>query len=196
MDDLHWTSVLKLAATTGIITTILTLSVSWLRDWWRDKNRKNTEATYLALRLAVILEEFVAKCVYRLWHDEADVREGREPGYKLPTLASYPPDSPDWKSFHERNQKLAGQVLSFPNEITSAEMSCQFQGMREGNPFASADETVVAGVNAWTLAQTLRTNYGLDAITIAGVDSLRAEFKKVQERAEFNTAFDSLSRAT
>ena|ERR1700722_11268824 len=112
MGDLNWTSVLKLGATTGVFTTILTLGVGWLRDWWRDKSRNKTEATYLALRLAVILENFVSGCVYRVWHDNVDMKEGGELDYNLPTLESYPPDSPDWKSFHARNKKLAGQVLS------------------------------------------------------------------------------------
>jgi hypothetical protein len=68
-------------------------------------------------------------------------------------------------------------------------MLCEFQKMREGNPFASADETIVAGVNAWKLAQSLREAYGLAAITIAHVDRLEAEYKKLQERTEFNAAF-------
>jgi hypothetical protein len=195
MDDLHWTSVLKLAATTGIFTTILTLGVSWLRDWWRDKSRKKTEATYLALRLAVILEQFVGQCAYRAWHDEVDLREGRELGYKLPTLTCYPPDAADWKSFYERNSKLAGQVLSFPNEIASAEILSQFQGTREGNYFASANEVIVAGVKAWRLAQALRKNYDLDAIVIPHVDSLEAAHKKLQKRDEYATAFDDYAKA-
>jgi hypothetical protein len=53
------------------------------------KSRKKTEATYLALRLAVILEQFVGQCAYRSWHDEVDLSEGRELGHKLPTLACY-----------------------------------------------------------------------------------------------------------
>ncbi len=194
--DISGADILKMAATTGIFTTLLNQGVGWLRETWTNRSRKKSEAMYLALRLAVILEQFVGKCVYRTWHDEGDVKEGRELDYHLPTLACYPPDSPDWKSFHERNQKLAGQVLSFPNEITSAEMLCQFQKMREGNHFASADETIVAGVKAWRLSQSLRKNYGLEAITIAHVDSLEAEHKKLQERAEFNTAFAFYAETT
>jgi hypothetical protein len=189
MGDLNWTSVLKLAATTGVFTTVLTLGVGWLRDWWRERSRNRAEAKYLALRLAVILEKFVSGCVFRMWHDKADMKEGRDLGYDLPPLESYPPDSPDWKSFHARNPKLASQVLSFPNEITSAELACEFTGMREGFPFASADETIVAGIKAWRLAQALRKNYGLDAVTL-NVYSLEEAHEKLEERTEFNTAFD------
>jgi hypothetical protein len=134
--------------------------------------------------------------VYRVWHDNVDMKEGRDLDYNLPTLESYPPGSPDWKSFHARDPKLAGQVLSFPNEIISAELSCEFTGIREGNQFASADETIVAGVKAWRLAQDLRKNYSLNPITIAHVDGLETEYKKLQERTKFNTAFALYATAT
>ena len=68
--------------------------------------------------------------------------------------------------------------------------------MREGNQFASADETIVAGVKAWRLAQDLRKSYGLNAITITHVDSLETEHKKLQEHTEFSTAFALYAKAT
>ncbi len=163
--------------------TVINVFLGWLHAWWTNKSRKNSEATYLAMRLAVILEEFVVKCVYKSWHDEAGLNQGFvELDYGLPPLSSYPQDS-DWKSL---NLKLAGRVLSFQNEITAAAASCQFQGMCEGNKIASADETIVAGVNAWKLAQSLRKRYNLDAITIAHVDFLEDAHGKIeQHRKEF-----------
>lgn len=56
--------------------------------------------------------------------------------------------------------------------------------MRENNKVASADETVVAGVNAWRLAQALRKKYRLDAITIEHINSLLEEHNKIQQRRE------------
>jgi hypothetical protein len=88
MGDLNWMSVLKLGATTGVFTTILTLGAGWLRDWRRDKSKDKTEVTYLALRLAVILENFVSKCVYRVWHDNVEVKEGRDLDDSLANLES------------------------------------------------------------------------------------------------------------
>jgi len=80
------------------------------------------------------------------------------------------------------NAKLAGQILSFPNEITSARMACEFQGMREGNKIASAQKTVVAGIKAWRLAQDLRKKYDLGAVIIEHVDFLELEHKKIQQQ--------------
>ena len=54
---------------------------------------------------------------------KVDFTEGaHELDYNLPTLACYPQDL-DWKSL---DPNLAGQILSFPNEITSARMLRQF----------------------------------------------------------------------
>ena len=116
-------------------------------------------------------------------HDHADLTDGNiELSFSLPVLAPYPQDS-DWKSL---DPKLAGQVLSFPNEITSAGLACQFAGMREGNKVASAAETIFAGVKAWGLAQALRKKYHLDAMPIENVEWLEREQKKIlQERKEY-----------
>jgi hypothetical protein len=54
---------LSLVVTTGILTTLLTLTEGWLREVWRDKSREKSEATYLAMRIAVILEGFVIGCL-------------------------------------------------------------------------------------------------------------------------------------
>ncbi len=162
----------------AFVGSVINLSLGWLRDWWTNKKRKKSEAAYLAMRLAVILEEFVVKCVYKSWHDEAALSQGFiELDYSLPPLSSYPQDS-DWKSL---DPKLAGRVLSFQNEIKDAAASCQFQGMCEGNKIASADETIVAGVNAWKLAQSLRKKCNLDAVTIAHVDCLEVAHGKIEQ---------------
>jgi hypothetical protein len=180
----EWVTIISaLSALSAIISSVITLLLGWLREWRANKSQKESEAAYLAMRLAVILEEFVVKCVYRSWHDEAVLNRGfAELDYCLPPLSSYPKDS-DWKSL---DLKLAGQVLSFQNEITAAAASCEFQGMCEGNKMASANETIVAGVNAWKLAQSLRKKYNLDAITIAHFDSLEIAHGKIeQHRKEF-----------
>lgn len=177
--DLTWVNVLKVAATTGVLTTLLNQGVGLLREWWINKNRKKSEATYLAMRLAVILEEFAVKCAYTMQHGEADYKEGAvEFSYNLPTLAPYPQES-DWKSL---DHKLAAQIMSFPNEISAAEMSCEFQRRHEGYLFGSSDETIVAGAKACRLAQSLRKKYSLDINPIADMPFLESKNKKIQER--------------
>ncbi|CAN2534616.1 hypothetical+protein [Methylocapsa aurea] len=166
--------------------SIIKLILGWLRESWTNKRRTKSEATYLALRLAVILEEFVGKCVYRGLHDQANLTEGRiELDFNLPTLTCYPLDSQDWKSFHNHSSKLADQILSFQNYVASAGMSCHFQGMHEGNRIASADETIIAGIKAWNIAQELRKSYGLDTIIIDHIDLLHCANKKIQQEQKY-----------
>jgi hypothetical protein len=160
---------------TALVQPLITL--------YRDRRKKKSQASYTAVRLAVILEEFVVKCIFRAWHDQADLAEGAHKlSCDLPALASYPQDL-NWKSLDSR---LAGQALAFPNEIASASMSCQFQGLREGNSVASLTETIIAGVSAWMLAQALRKKYSLDKVTIRHVEFLQEEHEKIQQqRAAF-----------
>jgi hypothetical protein len=181
--DITWMNVLKLAAPTGLITAVLTQVADVLRELWTKRNREKSEATYLAIRLAIILERFVVECIHRAWYDDSEIAEGcLQLDYDLPKLASFPEDASDWKSFHDRDPELAGKVLSFPNEVMAAEMSCRFEGEREGNRFASANETIVAGMNAWTLAQALRKKFQLDVTPIKHVDFLEAGYKKIQQQ--------------
>lgn len=169
-----WAPISKTVVGAGVGTAVVQGAISL----YRDRRDKRLQAAYIAMRVAVILEEFVVKCVHRAWHDQADLNEGAiELSYELPTLSQYPQES-DWKSL---DPKLAGRALSFPNELTSANMSCQFQGTREGNKTASATETVDAGVRAWVLAQDLRRKYRLDAVTIDHVDLLEAEQKRLEQ---------------
>ncbi|WP_158810159.1 hypothetical protein [Beijerinckia sp. L45] len=185
MSAVDWTT----AAVTGLLTTILNQGVGWFRDWYQQKKLKETQAVYLALQLCVVLDNFVNSCIYRHWHDKEDLKDARHLDYKLPVLSAYPIDASDWKSFYQSAPKLAAHVMAFPNEIMSAESSCQFQGMREGNPFASADETIVAGMRAWELAQDIRKHFGLEAVILPQLDSLASEYKTLQDRIDFNRAF-------
>jgi hypothetical protein len=88
--NLTLTNVLTLAATTGIFTALLNQGIVWFRERQAIGRLKKSEANYLAIRLAVILEEFVVRCRNRAWHDKADLSEGRvELDYNLPKLAPY-----------------------------------------------------------------------------------------------------------
>jgi hypothetical protein len=187
MDSLNWTSIL----TSGLVVAILTTGANWLRDLWRDHSNSKKDATYLALRVAVILERFVTDCVYRVWDDNSDNKEGRDLTFKLPELYVFPADEPEWKSFHNRKPILASRVLSFPNEVRSAELLSQFQAHREGNPFGITDEIIKAGMNAWVLACDLRKAYTLELITIANLSSLEAELNKLRARKDL---FESVAR--
>jgi hypothetical protein len=89
LDSLSWWSVIQLALTTGITTTLLTVGA----NSWRERSNTNTEAAYLAVRIVVILEQFVRNCIYRMWSDEIEVERSQDTHYLLPDLAAYPPDT-------------------------------------------------------------------------------------------------------
>jgi len=167
----------------GVVVTLLNQFFVMGREWRANRLRRKSESSFLAMRIAVILEEFTIKCINRNWHDETDLHEGiADLDFKLPPLTPYPQDSPDWKSFHDVDAKLAGRVLAFPNEITSAELASQYAATREGDRTASADKTVIAGLNAWKLARALREKYDLGEVQIANIDSLEHAAEKIEQR--------------
>jgi hypothetical protein len=178
LDSLSWWSVIQLALTTGITTTLLTVGV----NSWRERSNTNTEAAYLALRIVVILEQFVRDCVYRMLSDKIEVERSQGTHYLLPDLADYPPDAHECKSFYTRSLKLAGQVLSFPADIKSAENLSGFQSHYEGNPFGLVDEVIIAGFKAWKIAKSIRDKYGLGVNPIPHVGSLEVAHVKLEER--------------
>lgn len=170
------------AGLTGVIAALLTQGLGWCRDWWTIRRQRKSDADYLALCLAVTLEEFVVKCCDRMWRDEANISRGNSDlDYSLPKLAPYPDDSQSWKSLHARKPKIVERVLSFRNDITSAELTNKFSGIYEGNTVASQDETIIAGVTALNLAKKIRTEFELKPATIKHADQLQREYRKIQK---------------
>jgi hypothetical protein len=158
--NITWTDVWTLVATTGLLTTSLNLVVSGLRERWTNQRQAKTEATYLAMRLSIILEEFVDECHYNVLGDECEFGRGAvELEGSLPALTCYPADS-DWKSL---DTKLAEQVLAFRNDVKSAKMSCQFESWHLNIRVGSAAEAIRVGAKASKLAQALRRKYKLEA---------------------------------
>lgn len=170
------------AGLTGVVAALLTQGLGWGRDWWTSSRQRKSDADYLALCLAVTLEEFVVKCRDRLWNDEANISRGSyDLDYSLPKLAPYPDDSQSWKSLHAHKPKIVERVLSFRNEITSAELTNKFSGMYEGNTVASQDETIIAGVTALNLAKEIRTVLKLKPAAIKHADQLEDAYRKIQQ---------------
>ncbi|MGB8602247.1 MAG: hypothetical protein WCD42_08640 [Rhizomicrobium sp.] len=170
------------AGLTGAVAALLTQGLGWLRDRWTVNRKRKCDADYLALCLAVTLEEFVVKCRDRMWSDEAAISQGSyDLDYSLPKLAPYPDDSQSWRSLHAHKPKIVEDVLSFRNEITSAELTNRFSGTYEGNPVASQDETIIAGVNALNLAKEIRAVLKLKPAAIKHADQLEDAYGKIQQ---------------
>jgi hypothetical protein len=167
VDLTTWSGMLVFAATTGIITAVLNQVFGIGRDWWAARVKRKSEAGYLALRLATILEGYAYDCASFIG-DNSEAPQGPDdeiPGWKvkLPTLPPFPEEKEGW---HSIDLGLAARVLDVRNHLAGS------QGVIDAtNRFETLldlgdelDEHAGArGQEAWALAKDLRSRYGLPA---------------------------------
>jgi hypothetical protein len=166
MDISTVTGMLTFAATTGIITALLTQAFGIARDYFATSGKKKAAATYLALRVAATLEGFAYECA-SLIADNGNAQEPPDephPAWNptLPTLAPYPEEAEGW---HALDAALAGRALDLRNHIVGS------QGFIFSTAEYAEDELGLVidkhaaerGQEAWTLAVELRKKYGLPA---------------------------------
>lgn len=151
-----WTVVLS----TSIFTAILNHLVDGLRAAWKGRR----SAVYLALRVAVQLENFADECADRAAHNDY---HNHGPGHAtggyvtLPEFPTYPDDADGWRGL---KVGLAARVLSLPNLVKSSQNYIReimdINGGESGESLCE-EECVLRGNDAWELAQDLRRGYSL-----------------------------------
>jgi hypothetical protein len=154
----------KLALTTGLVTALFTQMIGWFRDFRKERSEQVRSATYLALRVSVILEQFSLNCAHALDEIETHDSSGGTAGQKhrkLPTLEAFPTDL-DWKSLAPR---LASRVLTMQNELELAARQIRtvwdVTADEDAADEACGDAIGVSGFRAWDLAKNLRRDYRL-----------------------------------
>jgi hypothetical protein len=146
----------------GLVAALITQCVAWVRETRKDKESTKREATYLAIRLAVILERFALDCANGIADQEMYTQsEGHAGAYhhQLPELASYP-DEDGWKvmrlDFLTRALELRNEVLLSNRKIASWE-----DIDRDCIPNECDDQCGRCGYMAWQLACEMRNHYWL-----------------------------------
>lgn len=185
MDD--WQLVLLTAG----VTTVGTGLVTWIghritvaRDTQEERDR---QGTYLAVRVATVLDPFVMGCVNVVNDQGSYDQQGLlEPEHSPPGLDL--PQDVDWKSI---DPHLMDRILTLPNDIASAEKTISFVGdMQAGPPDYDEwfDERryqwAGIGLKALDLARDLRDRYRLpqrDYSLYDPRDTLEDAFRKEDE---------------
>jgi hypothetical protein len=166
VDLTTWTGMLVFAATTGIITSLLNQVFGIGRDLWTAHVKRKSEAGYLALRLAAILEGYAYACSSFIG-ENANAEQGPDEQYpawnaRLPDLPSFPEEKEGW---HSIDLKLACHALDLRNHLAGS------QGVIDGTAEFAEDDlgdeldehAGARGQEAWALAKDLRNRYGLPA---------------------------------
>ena len=162
--SLPWLEVAKLALSTGIVASIVTQGLAWAIDRWKTKHDAETEATYLAARIAVTLESFAIKCANQIGDNDmfrmSDGHAGRAHG-KLPEMDDFPSKA-NWTVL---DPSLLARSLSMQNELNLSDRAIAFWFDVDPDPAlvrnACDGQAGTCGYRAWKLAGDLRGRYKL-----------------------------------
>ena len=116
--DLDWASWLKLIIGAGIGSAL----VQGLLPIWREHHQRKKQAAYMAMRLAVILENFAWACANFI-QDNRNAQTLPDEEYPawdvtLPELGTYPDEGEGWRAI---DRKLAGRCLDLRNRILESQ---------------------------------------------------------------------------
>ncbi|MBA9068425.1 hypothetical protein FHR71_002166 [Methylobacterium sp. RAS18] len=147
-----------------------TAAVTGALALWRERGKKRDEASYLAMRLAVVFEKFASDCS-RLIYDNKNAYHHPDQEFphwdiNLPALAEYPPEADGWKSLAP---EPASDCLSLRNRIS--EIQFRIGDYAEYRP-EDLEKDVRRGawdlgLEAWSLAVQLREAFGLKNVRSA-----------------------------
>jgi hypothetical protein len=161
-----WGGMLAFAATTGIITAVLNQVFGIGRDLWAARIKRKSEAGYLALRLAAILEGYAYACASFIAYNSS-APQGPDEEYPdwrvtLPDLPPFPEEKDGW---HSIDLRLAGRALDLRNHLAGSQGVIDATAeYAEHDLGKELDEHAASlGKEAWALAKDLRSRFGLPA---------------------------------
>lgn len=106
----------------GLLGVIIGAMITWLQQYWTNKQDITKKARYLAIRVVCILDKYIENCVEVVTDDGLCDGQRTKEGYLVPQvdLPDIPvfPDDIDWKSI---SYDLMYQILSFPSDIEAAD---------------------------------------------------------------------------
>jgi hypothetical protein len=157
--------IVKFALGTGVVTAVANNLLGWLRDWKKEGTTSTRDARYLAMRVAVTLDEFAIECAKSIRDNQIYIESMGHAGTrhgKLPPLSEYPTDA-DWKAL---DPSLSTRALSFCNELRLSEgiigLWWDIEPGDQGILMNTCDgQAGKCGYRAWQLAADMRRHYGL-----------------------------------
>jgi hypothetical protein len=189
VDLTTWTGMFVFAATTGIIAAVLNQVFGICRDLWAVRIKRKSEASYLALRLAAILEGYAYACASFIG-DNANAEQEADDEYpawriKLPELPPLPEEKDGW---HSIDLRLAARVLDVRNHLAGSQGAIDATGQFAEHELGDElDKHAGArGQEAWALAKDLRGRYGLPTFEPVWdfTDTLESALKRAEKAKE------------
>ena len=157
------------SAVSGLIGVALGAVLAWGKDAWREWWERKRHASYLAVRLVCILDEFRNLCVEVVADDGTYHGERNPDGNLCPQIAAPDgisfPDDVDWKSI---DVSLMYRILALPSRITTCNKEIYFISHAIASPpdfeeyFEERQYRYASlGLDAVDLAEKLRHTYDI-----------------------------------
>jgi hypothetical protein len=160
-----WLSIVKTAFGAGLGTAAVQGGLAV----YREHTRKNENAAYLALRIAVLLEAFASECC-DFYFDNANAQQSPDEQYPdwrtvLPTPPQFPDDTEAWRAM---DRSLVAKCLNFPNRVRASQntIASTIEYTMDDLDYILDEQASARGVEAWEIASSLRRSYKLDRADI------------------------------
>jgi hypothetical protein len=160
-----WLSIVKTAFGAGLGTAAVQGGIAV----YRERTRKNENATYLALRIAVQLEAYTSACC-NFYFDNSNAQRLPDEPYpawhtELPTVSDFPDDTEAWRAM---DRSLVARCLNFPNRVHASQntIATAIEYTMDDLKYVLDEQASARGVEAWEIASALRKTYGLDRAEI------------------------------
>jgi len=149
--------------------------------WGRRK-----QGAYLALRVAIILEEFAERCLDFHYDNDAYLSSGGLAGdirTRLPELSKFPQDDEGWRAFP---LYLSEMALMFPRSVASGNSYLAYVDFYESNiPQHTAaicgELAIEKGVEAVKVASELRQAYNFKPLRDPFYGKLLEERQRIED---------------
>jgi len=194
---MSWQEWLGFIAAAGIVSAVLS---SVLQFWFTHRATLRTETQkrrYLALRLAVLLEEFGNTCSHAAAEAgnfvASDGHAGSDTWY-IPEVPKFPDDDEAWLALQP---DLTNRCLSMPNKLEESRDYLRAENENTGDP---ADHEILAafeprclrhGIEAWELAAELRGKNGIEHY-VPEYDTVKWMRERLQTLTERQARIDQL----
>lgn len=174
-----WLEAPLISALSGLVGVFLGAVISLFGQWWAERRSRQRQASYLAIRVLCVLDEFVYECT-EVADDQgmAGPNDSYEPTKEHdPNAPSFPNDV-DWKSI---DSALAYDILSLPHKINIAQRSIELAETR-GEDFEEWQyQYVILGLDAANLAAKLRKECKIAGRDMASAIDTMEKVKKAHE---------------
>lgn len=155
---LSWVQIITLVAGSSVLAAILTQLLAALQEHLRRRRA----ASFLAIRMATILEKFAEACMSIIGDFDTFEQSFGAAGArttKLPNLEAFPDDADGWRALPT---SLTANALSFPNHVAAGQERISFTWSVADEHSAwddCKDECTKLGLAAWEMAHALRLQF-------------------------------------